>query len=497
MAQLSGVMTADFSDFMFEIDKSVVKLKDLEGAAGYTNQSIDDFSQGLSAADKTLGALGIHIGPQIQALRELGTVAGLTFEKLGLWGSAGLAASVGVATYELTKMTLEWSGLNQVISESITKLLGWGDVAAARAGAGMDVLNRATQIAGRTITDFDQAMQIIKEHNLAVAESFNTGASRVRRWGEDIAKVRNSGDLETIMQELRDGTSTVKQLAERFQISGEAITWHTNRMKENSATLAKWHADEAAALEKSRKAQDELNNAGLGWQNTVAAIAPATAAMVQHYLNLGVSVESLSVKYGLTATQVEALDRQMKFNLETMAVTEPAIGSLDQWITSVGKQFAVAAESGDQFKTMLELTGEAAEAVVPKLDTVFRSVTQAASVAPGASGAPGASAGGSQFWGAGAHGTTPITLPNVTYGPGLEAAFAQYSRTAGFGGGGSAGAFTHAPYQDFITWALERGLATRAPTVTNTFNIVDTESGIARRVGDTITSQMQRGSLVN
>ena len=41
------------------------------------------------------------------------------------------------------------------------------------------------------------------------------------------------------------------------------------------------------------------------------------------------------------------------------------------------------------------------------------------------------------------------------------------------------------------------GLAQRGPTVTNTFNIVDTESGIARRVGDTITSQMQRGSLVN
>jgi hypothetical protein len=82
----------------------------------------------------------------------------------------------------------------------------------------------------------------------------------------------------------------------------------------------------------------------------------------------------------------------------------------------------VAAESGEQFKTMLELTGGAAEAVVPKiekLETTFKSVTEAARASTGATG-------GSQFWGAGAHGTTPITLPSVTYGAGgFEQAWAQ------------------------------------------------------------------------
>jgi hypothetical protein len=40
------------------------------------------------------------------------------------------------------------------------------------------------------------------------------------------------------------------------------------------------------------------------------------------------------------------------------------------------------------------------------------------------------------------------------------------------------------------------GLAKPATTVTNTFNIVDTESNLARKVGDTITSQVQKGSLL-
>src|SRR6187431_3097799 len=107
MAQLSGVMTADFSDFYFEVDKSVVKLQSLEGASASTNSSMGDLSAGLSVADKTLNALGIHIGPQIQAIRELGNVSGVTFEKLGLWGSLGLAATVGAATYKITEQILE------------------------------------------------------------------------------------------------------------------------------------------------------------------------------------------------------------------------------------------------------------------------------------------------------------------------------------------------------------------------------------------------------
>ena len=116
MAQLSGVMTADFSDFHFEIDKSVVKLKDLESASGHTDSAMGEFSEGLGVADKTLAALGVHIGPQIRAIQELGNVSGITFEKLGLWGSLGLAASVGTATYAITTMALEFTGLDKAIA---------------------------------------------------------------------------------------------------------------------------------------------------------------------------------------------------------------------------------------------------------------------------------------------------------------------------------------------------------------------------------------------
>jgi hypothetical protein len=95
-------------------------------------------------------------------------------------------------------------------------------------------------------------------------------------------------------------------------------------------------------------------------------------------------------------------------------------------------------------------------------------------------------------------GNAPVAINtgNITYQGGFENVFAEYQRRNPSGGmlGGAIGG---GPPKDFLTWALSLGLATRAPTVTNTFNIVDTESGIARRVGDTITSQIQKGSLVN
>jgi hypothetical protein len=486
MAQLSGVMTADFSDFYFEVDKSVVKLKEMEGASGHTNAAMGDLSAGLGVADKTLNALGIHIGPQIQAIRELGNVSGLTFEKLGLWGSLGLAASVGAATYQITTMALEFTGLDKAIAGAVD---AWAGFDAQRAGAAMDVLARATQIAGREIKDFDTAMQIIKTHNREVAESFNTGAQRVADWNREIAA--HKADMPQITAELKNHSSTVQQLAQHYGISREAIEYYTRRVTENAATLAKWHEAEDAALKKVRTAQDELNEATGHWHQTLTTMAPAVIAAGMNALSLGVSQTTVATAMGLSAAQVEALDRQMKLNLATMAATEPALGTLDQWIkTNVGDTKA--------WNTEWRFTSEVIDTqVIPSLDAVTaKAVTASATIAAVTGASAGVPPGMTQM----SPGNAPVGINtgNITYGTlgSFEATFAEYQRRHPSGGmlGGAIGG---GPPADFLTWALSMGLAQRAPTVNNVFNIVDTESGIARRVGDTITSQVQRGSLVN
>jgi len=485
MAQLSGVMTADFSDFHFEIDKSVVKLKDLEGASGHADNALGEFSEGLGVVDKTLNALGVHIGPQIRAIQELGNVSGVTFEKLGLWGSLGLAASVGTATYAITTMALEFTGLDKAITGAVDS---WAGFDAQRAGAAMDVLARATQIAGREIKDFDTAMQIIKRHNAELNESFNTGAQRVADWNREITA--HKADMPQIAAELQNHSSTVKQLAQHYGISAEAIEYYTRRATENAKILKGWHEAEEAHIKKVKAAQEELNQAGGGWRDTLKTITPAVAAAATEYIAMGQSLTTIATASNLSTIQVNALDKAYKEQIATLAALEPKTQSLDTWMRTVGTQFQVAAESGDQFKTMLELTGGTVDAIVPKiekLDTVFRSVTTAAAAAGVTPGMDQKSPGNAPVG---------INTGNVTYQGGFEAVFAEFMRKNP-SGGALGGAFTMTPPKDFLTWALSMGLAQRGPTVTNTFNIVDTESGIARRVGDTITSQIQQGSLVN
>jgi hypothetical protein len=490
MAALTGVMTADFSDFVIEVDKSVVKLRELDGASVRTSGSIDDFSQGLSAADKTLGALGIHIGPQIQAIRELGNVSGLTFEKLGTWGSLGLAASIGTATYQITAMALEWSGLTEKIGDATAAALGWGDVAAERTAARLDVLSRATDIAGRAINDFDEALKIIKTHNAETAESFNTGAVRVKQWSDEIARVRAAGHLPTITQELKNKTSTLKEVSEHYGISTRALEYYTRTVDASKKAQKEWADEARGRYAEIAKAQAEMNEAMGGWHQTLTTISPAMQKAGMEALNYGVAQGTIATALGLTTAQVAALDRQMQLTNATMAATEPALGSLDAFLkqnaTSTTHWYEEMKFAGDAIasdlnphvealNTNLRFTSE----VIGELPEKFAAATTASAAfeQKGAAGSVGVNTGGIQF-------------------QNLDAAFASYSARFGAGGAG-VGMIGGGPAPDFVSWALSMGLAQRGPTVNNTFNIVDTQDGIARKVGDTITGQLQQGSMLN
>jgi len=492
MAQLSGVMTADFSDFFFEVDKAVVKTRELENAGKSMGGGLSQLSDGLGTVDKTLGAFGVHIGPQIQALRELGNTAGLTWEKMGTIGGLGLAGTVGVLSFQITRLGLEFLGLDKVVDDFFTNLGTHGAMSAERTGAKMDVLARATNLAGREITDFDVALQIIKKSNDDMSGALNNGAERFRQWSKVISDLRKSGDLETINKDLRDGTSTVKELAAEHKVSAEALQYHATRLKENDAILKQWHEAEDERLKKTKLAQDELSLSGEGWRKNLIGIPAATAASATAYIALGQSLTTIATALNLTKVQVEALDKAYQQQTLSIAMLEPKVSSLDTWMITAAKQFKVAADDGYQFKTMLELTGGSVDTLVPKiekLDTVFRSVTEAAAVSPVGGGMTQKSPGNA---------AVGINTGDITYGTlgSFEATFAEYMRRNP-SGGALGGAIGGGPPKDFLTWALSMGLAQRGPTITNTFNIVDTQDGIARKVGDTITTQVQRGSLVN
>jgi len=485
MAALTGTMNADFSDFFFEVDKAKIKLHELESATGQTDNALGGMAEGLGQVDKTLGLFGVRLGPQIQAMRELGNVAGLTFEKLGLFGSLGAIGATLAASFQLTTWALEWTTLDEAIADATAKLIGWGDVAGANATAQTDALALASQRAGYAVTTVTEAIRVNTEWNAKHAASLNTGAQRLADWDRQISKVRNSGDLETITRELKEGSSTVKQLAERFGISAEAITHYTNRAKESATILDKLREKERADLKKVSDAQAELNQLGGGWRTTLETILPATAAAATAALALGGAQSTIATAMNLSEVQVSALNKALQEQTRILQLNEPAIGSLDSWMKSLAPEIRKAGESqmffDQQLMASIATVESAAVPALEKLEETYRSVTEAAREAA----APSKNAPGS----------VGVNLGGMAFGTmGVEAAMSAY--TARFGSGSAAGAIGGGPAPDFLSWAMKMGYATKGTQVSNTFNIVDTESEIARRVSEEISRQIQRGSLV-
>ena len=81
------------------------------------------------------------------------------------------------------------SNLDETIGNATASLLGFGDVAAQRAGASMDVLTRATQIAGRSITRLQRS----------AARSSKPATTRWRQfqYGRGAAPPMGCADLES------------------------------------------------------------------------------------------------------------------------------------------------------------------------------------------------------------------------------------------------------------------------------------------------------------
>jgi len=483
MAALTGVMTADFTGFLTEVDKSVVKLKQLESASDQTSAGMQEFSHGINQVDQSLSAVGINVGKPLKAFQELSALAGKNVGDMGLPALAGSITTTGVAAYELTRTVIDLAksfgfDLDKAVAESSAKLLGWGDLAGETAAAKMMNLSRASEIAGRTITDVGEALRIVTKHNADTNQSFNTGAQRVKEWEGELSRVRSK--LPEITAELKSHNSTNKEIAEHYGISTRALEYYNRTLTESAKKQKEWADEVRPKYAAIAEAQAELAHATGGWHAALTAIAPATAKAAMEAMNLGVSQNTVAKALNLTTLQVDALDRQMKLNLGTMAVTEPALGSLDAWIK---QNYADTKAWNTEWRFTSEVIGEQ---VNPALDAVTEKIE-------GVSTAMQESFLGPKG-GGGTINTAGMTIPDQ------DELWRQYNATHLSMGVGTPMAPGRA---DILSWGLGAGLVHQAggafngPSISNVFNIVDTESNIAKRVSDTIASQIQRGSLVN
>jgi len=138
-----GRTAAEAADKMARMGLAVPdNLKAIASEATKATSQTNDLHGAFQQFDKMLAAVGINIGTEIGAVGELAAAFGQTASQLGLVATAGLAAGTMFASFKLTTLLLELTGLNTQLNKFVDGLAGLPEAAA---GAKLDELARAGQ----------------------------------------------------------------------------------------------------------------------------------------------------------------------------------------------------------------------------------------------------------------------------------------------------------------------------------------------------------------
>jgi hypothetical protein len=260
---ITGTFEADFSQFSSATKAAENDLKGLQATAATTTTAVTGLEKATATTataagtlstswrsfDGALSAVGVHIGPQVQGLIDLGNAAGKSGTELGALASAGLVASAALAGWNVGRWIADITGADAAISSLTAKLLGWGDLAKQTAGAVQDSIDLAFQRTG------------IHANSAAEALALNT------KWAKEHQAAA------------KEDAAEVKAAAERY---------------------AQWQA-----------ATEEVSAATKGYTAILQNLDPYVVAAATRALDHGVKQSTVATAYKLTETQIRAVAQAM------------------------------------------------------------------------------------------------------------------------------------------------------------------------------------------
>jgi hypothetical protein len=416
-----------------------------------------DWGKELGKFDSILASFGVNVSTQVKALQEMRSAAGASATQLGLLGTAGLAAGAALAGWQIGRLIADLTGLDQKVAETARQLLGLADPALETAAAKQDVLDRATKNAGRTITDYAEAIRINqKAHEDWILVSGRSkdaaqeSADAVNSWRAEIGAVYARGDIKALNADLESQNFSLQELSKRYGVHVEALQYW-QREQRKTAEAEKARAKESAeAMAAIKKAADDLAAAQKAMWDQSLKLNQANNEELRKTSALYLEVTNAAVTAELAARQALAARRG-----QTLAGgPASAEGSLEGMTAEYERQlaelragatpgFSIAAqeqllweEFQDNFNKAAQSAGELAGAQTGAAGDTETAGNQAQS-AGGAFRQAGtqAAAAGLQFqgaaqqlgsfmtqWGAGAQRTVESQLRN------MNAMFAEYTR---------------------------------------------------------------------
>jgi len=279
IAALIVKLIADTTDMVTGTKAAETQLTAVAAAAESTSGRFSSLATGLGNADKTLALFGVHLTPQIHALQEMSEAVGKTTSDLGLFGTASVAAGAALGGWSLGRWIADLTGADQKIGDLTAKLLGLGDVAAETAAAKMDVLRNATQLAGREIANYDEAVRIVTEHAQQLAAALNTPEARLKALTTELAtaerQFRSLSDAQEkdILMFVQHHVS-IDDLAKAYGVLPDAIQLVIDREKLRQD-------QQKIAVQLQKQETDALIQATEGWKKFADQTAQISKLLTQ------------------------------------------------------------------------------------------------------------------------------------------------------------------------------------------------------------------------
>lgn len=506
---ITAQFDADFSAFNTEVGKAEEQLnlfemsttKTATAVVGMgttttkTSTGVNTLTASMRQFDSVLGTAGIHLGPAAKAIEEIGAASGKSAKDFGLFASAGLVASTAMAAWTVGRgavALLKWFNvdLDQAIGNATAKWLGWGDLVGATAGANADVLALASKHAERTITDINEARAInqkwvddLKKHAKEVAQANEDQAKAmdtVRIAGQNndavlrtmsastVAAAKAALDhgvaLDTVRTAYRLTESQIAAVKAALEAEQEAAKASEKEHARITAEL-KQHWDAVLAIRDQALGKDAIEKA-TQWTEAIQLLGGSVKALSQEQLVdlqkvMTEAMTAMARTGNLTAEQAAAFNTFATAAAAAQTELRPVVDTTNDLVTA---QAALVAENDAVLEGMYKLSDAAKKA---KQDAEALQNTwglHPGGQAPASSGLVQAGRiGGDQF------------LVNPKTGEVIQ----KLERKFG---------------DSFLGW----GPAGPPPTVNLTVqgNVLGTQDGLARLIGDALMSRITRTGTV-
>ena len=278
-ASASGKLIAGMSASGHEAAQRAAAL----GAAGReAAPHVGTLGDSMRTFDGVLSSVGIHIGPEIKAIGEIGDASGKSATQLGVLGTAGLAVGAAVAGWKIGRLVADFFDLDEKIGNATAKLLGWGDAVGEAAGAKADALRLASERSGRTITDEGEALRVNTEFRKKHNEEAKVSAI-VLKASADAAKA----DADALLASAAAHEKALQKLTDQF--SGGALL---SAASDYSEVLLRMGNIERLTVDEKKQLVDQF-------QKTIdkyRLMGPAGAAVVEHFAGLVQQLQPVPTK---------------------------------------------------------------------------------------------------------------------------------------------------------------------------------------------------------